>query len=51
MLHYNQAGGSRMNQQLPVNVLRRGPIVYYMINFLQHKNFYDFYQGKVVVTF
>ena len=51
MLHYNQAGGSKMNQQLPVNVLRRGPIVYHMINFLQHKNFYDFYQGKVVDDF
>ena len=51
MLYYNQVGGSRMNQQLPINVLRRGPIMYYSINFQQHKKFYDFYQESVVDDF
>ena len=40
-----------MNQQLPINVLRRGPIMYYSINFQQHKKFYDFYQESVVDDF
>ena len=50
MLHYNQVRGSRMNRQLPVSVLRRGPIVYYLINFLQHKN-YDFHPESIVDDF
>lgn len=33
---------------LPINVLRRGSIFYYSINFYQHKNFYDFYNEKIV---
>ena len=40
-----------MNQQLPVNILQRGPITYYSINFHQHKNFYDFYDEKIVDSF
>ena len=51
LLHYNQVGGSRMNRQLPFNVLRRGPIVYYTINFLQHKNIYGFCQESLVDDF
>ena len=47
MFHYNQTGGSRMNQQLLVNVHRRGPVKYFSINYKQHKNFYDFFQGVV----
>ena len=42
LLHYNQVG-RRRNQQLPINVLRRGPIFY--------KNFYDFYDEKIVDDF
>ena len=30
---YSQAGDSRLNQQLPINVLRRGPIKYFSINY------------------
>ena len=41
LFHYEQTGGSR-NQQLPLNILRMGPIIYYSINFQQHKNCYDF---------
>ena len=51
LLHYNQFEGSRMNQQLQINVLRRGTIVYYTINFNQHKMFYDFNQESVVDDF
>ena len=51
LAHYNQFGGSRMNRQLPVNVFRRGLVVHYTINFLQHKIFYDFYQESVVDDF
>ena len=50
LLHYNQVGGSR-NQQLPINVLRCCAIFYYSINFYQHKNFYDFYDEKIVDAF
>ena len=50
LLHYNQVGGRR-NQQLPINVLRHGSIFYYLINFHQHKNFYDFYDEKIVDDF
>ena len=51
LLHYNQVRGSKINRQLPINVLRHGPIVYYTINFIQHKNFYEFYQESVVDDF
>ena len=40
-----------MNQQLQINVLRRGTIVYYTINFNQHKMFYEFNQESVVDDF
>ena len=40
-----------MNQQLPVNVLKRGPITYYSINFDQHKDFYDFLDERIFDRF
>ena len=48
LFHYQQTAGSR-NQQLPLNILRRGPITYYSINFWQHQDFYDFYDKKIVI--
>ena len=51
LFHYNQAGCSRMNQQLPINVLRRGPVKYFSIRYTQHKNFYDFSQEGIVDNF
>ena len=33
LLHYNQTGGNRINQQQPVIVLQRGPIKYFSIKF------------------
>ena len=51
LVHYNQKGGPKANADLPLNVLQRGPITYYSINFNQHKNFYDFYNGDMVDDF
>ena len=36
---------------LPLNVLKRGSITYYSINFEQHKNFYDFFNSSMVDAF
>ena len=30
------------------NVLKRGTITYYSINFEQHKNFYDFFSSDIL---
>ena len=46
MFHYQQIGHGR-NQQLPFNILRRGPRIYYSINFQQHKNVYDFSDERI----
>ena len=51
LFHYSQAGGSRLNQQLPLNVLRRGRIKYFSINYNQHENFYNFFQESIVDDF
>ena len=45
---YNQSGGSRMNQRLPVSVVTRGTVTYFSMNYNDHKNFYDFFQEDVV---
>ena len=47
----NQSGGSRMNQQLPVNVVEHGQITYYSINFDQHETFYNFSEKNIVDDF
>ena len=36
---------------LPINVLKRGPITYYSINFNQHKKFDDFFSSGIVDAF
>ena len=53
LYHYQQqVGGSRSgNNDLPLNILRRGSITYYSISFDQHKNFYDFFSSNVVDEF
>ena len=51
LLHYNQAGGSRTNQHLPVNLLRRDPVKYFSINYQQHKNLYSFFQESFIDDF
>ena len=40
-----------MNQQLPLNVLKRGPITYFSINFNQLKDFYNFSEESIVDDF
>ena len=41
LVHYNRMGGNRRNQQLPINILRRGAIIYFSISYNQHKNFFQ----------
>ena len=48
---YQQIGGSRGNDQLPLNISRRGPITYYSISYAQHKNFYYFFSSEIVEDF
>ena len=51
LFHHNQSGGSRMNQQLPASIVKRGPVIYFSINYNYHKKFYDFFQEDVVDDF
>ena len=51
LFHNGQMGGKRGNGQLPVNILRRGPITYYTISYDQHQNFYDFFNEHIVEDF
>ena len=50
---HQQMGGNRGDRTsaLPINVLKRGPITYYSINFNQHKRFYDFFTSGIVDAF
>ena len=51
LFDYGQAGCSRMNQQLPINILRCSPFRYFSVNFHQHKNFYNFFKESIVDDF
>ena len=56
LFHYGkhqQIGGNRglRTSTLPINVLKRGPITYYSINFDQHKKFYDFFSSGIADAF
>ena len=56
LFHYGkhkQIGGnhSQRTSTLPINVLNRGQITHYSINFSQHKNFYDFSTSETVDAF
>ena len=56
LFHYGknkQMGGNRTQRTstLPINVLNRGPITHYSINFTQHKNYYDFFSSGIVDAF
>ena len=51
LFHYGQAGSSRLNQQLPINVLRSGPIKYFSVNYNKHKKISNFFQESVVDHF
>ena len=51
LFHHGQTGDNRGNRQLPINILRRGPIKYFTIGYDQHKNFYNFFEEQVVNDF
>ena len=54
LFHYLQTGGRGNNPRmsdLPLNILRRLPLTYYSINFVQHKIFYDFFSTGMVDVF
>ena len=49
--HYHQVGGRQDTDQLPMNIIRLGPITQYRINFDQHKKFHDFFDESIVNEF
>ena len=53
LYHYNQRRGARQraNNDLPLNIFRRGQITYYSVNFDQHKNYFDFHSTDMVDVF
>ena len=54
LYHYGQQMGGSRNlraSDLPLNILKKGSITYYSVNFDQHKNFYDFYSSDIVDVF
>ena len=56
LFHYGkheQIGGNRAQRTstLLINVLNRGPITHFSINFSQHKNFYGLFSSGIVDAF
>ena len=56
LFHYRkhqQISGNRglRTSTLTINILKRGPITYYPINFDQHKKFYDFFSNGIADAF
>lgn len=51
--HYRQqvAGSTNNNANAPLNILKRGTITNYSLNFVQHKIFYNFYVSDIVMDF
>lgn len=50
--HYNQQiGGARNDTAAPLNVLKRGSITYYSINFDQHRDHCNFFSGDLAGEF
>ena len=47
LLNYSQSSGSN---NLPLNILKRSLITYYLINYSLHKHYYDFYDVKKTVN-
>ena len=46
-----QIGDNLRANDLLLNILKRGPITYYSVNFDQHKDIYDFYSSDMVDNF
>ena len=51
LFHYDQTGSKRGKSQLPINILRRGPIMHFTISYDQRKNFYNFFKEQIVDDF
>lgn len=52
LFHYNELGGEKNDGgALPLNVLKRGQITYYSLNFRQRNSHYDFYSSDMVDIF
>ena len=51
LFHYGQMGSNKDAGQLALNVLKRGPITYYLITYEQHRNFYGFFSEQIVEEF
>ena len=54
LYHYSkkQSGGRLQRaRDLLLNILKRGAITYYSVNFDQHNDFYDFYSSDMVDVF
>ena len=52
LYHYNQRGGARQrSNDLPLNILKRGQITYYSVNFDQHKDYFDFHSTDMIDVF
>ena len=49
LVHRERQVRGSLNQQLPLNILKRGLTTYYFINYFQHKNYYDFFDAEKVV--
>ena len=50
MQHYQQAGGfANMQINFPINVLNRGSIAYFSINYSLHSNVYNFFDAENTV--
>ena len=51
LFYYGQTGSKRGKSQLPINILKRGPIKYFTISYDQHKNFHNFLRSKLLTIF
>ena len=52
LYHYGHTGSTRnLNDHVPLNILKRGKIVYYSVIFDQHKNYFDFFGTDMVGVF
>ena len=50
--HYKQQiDGSKNSVNAQLNILKRGIITYYSVNFDQHKSFYNFYSSDMIDDF
>ena len=51
LVYGEQQVGGTTNKQLSLNILKRGVITYYSINYFQHKNYNYFVAEKIVDSF